>query len=271
MNRRYPLFHAKTYGILAFFSLLIFFSCADEVVTGRTGEPVSFTADIDEDSDDLDYIWSLVEQPDASIISTAYFKFNENSSTASFVPDKPGEYELMVNVFQYGDELARQSFNVQVEMGDATVPVPPEAPSVPDWYEDEGDSQWLREEVVDVPDVIEVAPVIENVKEVATEDAPPPQPKTIPRGIDIPKNEGRFTIQVVSKKSLEEAEVIAAELIDGGYDAYIQKAYFKETDEVWFRVRVGSYNSRETATTVANNLSKTRGTSTWVDFVRYEE
>lgn len=242
---------------------------------GRTGESVTFSADIDEDSDDLDYIWTLVEQPDASIINVTHFYFNEDRSTASFIPDKPGEYELMINVFQFGDELARQSFTVQVEQGDAVVSVP-EAPSEPDWYEDEGDSKWFEEpieEVEEVPEITEVAPVVENVQEVATESTPPPSPapKPIPRGIDIPKNEGRFTIQVVSKKSLEEAEVIAAELIEAGFDAYIQKAYFKETDEVWFRVRVGSYNSRETAKTVANNLSKSRGSSTWVDYVRYEE
>ena len=29
-----------------------------------------------------------------------------------------------------------------------------------------------------------------------------------------------------------------------GYDAYIQKAHFEKTDELWYRVRVGAFNSR---------------------------
>ena len=63
-------------------------------------------------------------------------------------------------------------------------------------------------------------------------------------------DENRFTIQVGSKKELEDAKTFAAKLIDAGYDAYIQKAYFRDTDEVWFRVRVGSYDNRDTALSV---------------------
>jgi len=50
-----------------------------------------------------------------------------------------------------------------------------------------------------------------------------------------------------------------------------KKAYFKETDEIWYRIRVGSYDSREAATLVAKTITKKRGISTWVDHVRLEE
>ena len=73
-----------------------------------------------------------------------------------------------------------------------------------------------------------------------------------------------------SKKELADAKTVAAKLIDAGYDAYIQKAVFKETNEIWYRIRVGSYDKRETATAVAKSLSKTQKESAWVDFVRYE-
>ena len=90
------------------------------------------------------------------------------------------------------------------------------------------------------------------------------------RGSSIPYDKDRFTIQVGSKKFLSDAKKFAAQLIDSGYDAYIQKASFKETSEVWYRIRVGSYDKRETATAVAKVLSKTRKEKAWVDFVRYE-
>ena len=95
------------------------------------------------------------------------------------------------------------------------------------------------------------------------------KPKKI-RGSSIPFDKDRFTIQVGSKKFLSDAKKFAAQLIDSGYDAYIQKASFKETSEVWYRIRVGSYDKRETATAVAKVLSKTRQEKAWVDFVRYE-
>ena len=67
-----------------------------------------------------------------------------------------------------------------------------------------------------------------------------------------------------------DAKKVAATLIESGYDAYIQKAFFKESNETWFRIRVGSYDNRETATAVAQSLSKSRRETAWVDFVRYE-
>lgn len=248
-------------------------------MTGRTGESISLNAEIPEDSDDLDYIWTIADQPDPSMLNVNQFRFNEDHSSTAFTPDLPGDYVMEVKVFQYGDEIAMQSFTITVEQGLA-VPEDPKEPTEPDWYEDESDRQWFEEPIEkedeqEVPLITDVAPAVENVEAIVTEapveKTPPPAPKPIPRGLDIPKNEGRFTIQVVSKKLLGDAELIAANLIDSGYDAYIQKAYFKETDEVWFRVRVGSYDSRETASAVAKTISETRNTSTWVDYVRFEE
>ncbi|MBC8322354.1 MAG: SPOR domain-containing protein [Candidatus Marinimicrobia bacterium] len=257
-------------------------ACGKEGLTGKTGEAISLNADIAEDSDDLDYIWTIVEQPDASMLRLANFNYNDQHSTVSFIPDAPGEYTLEVKVVQYGDELAVQLFTIAVEQGDA-VPIKTVEQVEPDWYEDENDRQWFEEEIAtedtitEAPEITEVAPAIEKDEELSEEvelETPPPaplKPKPIQRDLHIPKNEGRFTIQVVSKKLLADAEVIASKLIDDGFDAYIQKAYFKETDEVWFRVRVGSYDSRPTALTVSKSISKSRGTSTWVDYVRYEE
>jgi len=87
----------------------------------------------------------------------------------------------------------------------------------------------------------------------------------------IPFDKSRYTIQVASKKNLKDAEKTAANLIESGYDAYIQKAYFRDTDEVWFRIRVGSYDNRETALAVGKVIASAMTTDVWVDFVRFEE
>ena len=76
---------------------------------------------------------------------------------------------------------------------------------------------------------------------------------------------------MASKKNLNDAEKVAANLIESGYDAYIQKAYFRDTDEVWFRVRVGSYDNRDTALAVGKVIANAMTMEVWVDFVRFEE
>ena len=90
------------------------------------------------------------------------------------------------------------------------------------------------------------------------------------KGQSIPFDKNRFTIQIASKRKLGDAKKVAGKLIESGYDAYIQKANFKKSNEVWFRVRVGSYDNRQTASAVAESLSKTQKETAWVDFVRYE-
>jgi len=150
--------------------------------------------------------------------------------------------------------------------------------SEPKWYD--------AESIDDVLDEVKKTPLEQDVEiKLAKEEpivkniSPKPNKKTSKkiikkpkkvRGSSIPFDKDRFTIQVGSKKFLSDAKKFAAQLIDSGYDAYIQKASFKETNEVWYRIRVGSYDKRETATAVAKVLSKTRQEKAWVDFVRYE-
>jgi len=107
------------------------------------------------------------------------------------------------------------------------------------------------------------------VKKQTTASKPPVKKKN--SRYVIPFDKSRFTIQVASKKNLNDAEKIAANLIESGYDAYIQKAYFRDTDEVWFRVRVGSYDNRDTALAVGKVIADAMTTEVWIDFVRFEE
>ena len=98
----------------------------------------------------------------------------------------------------------------------------------------------------------------------------PPVKKKSSRYV-IPFDKSRYTIQIASKKNLNDAEKVAVNLIESGYDAYIQKAYFRDTDEVWFRVRVGCYDNRDTALSVGKVIADAMTTEVWIDFVRFEE
>ena len=91
------------------------------------------------------------------------------------------------------------------------------------------------------------------------------------KNASIPAKTDRFTIQVVSKKMLKDAEIYAARLINKGYDAYIQRVIFDDSDEIFYRVRIGSYDNINSAYATAKTVSKDLGMAAWVDFVREEQ
>ena len=116
-------------------------------------------------------------------------------------------------------------------------------------------------------------PIVEGSSEssdrkLITQNKTKGQPK---RNISIPAKTDRFTIQVVSKKMLKDAEIYAAKLISKGYDAYIQRVIFKDNDEIFYRVRIGSYDNYNSAQAVADIVSKDIKLSVWVDFVRLDK
>jgi cell division protein FtsN len=68
---------------------------------------------------------------------------------------------------------------------------------------------------------------------------------------------------------LSDAQLFSQNMISKGYDAYIQKVFF-DTNKIWYRVRVGSYDNYNSAKDAADVLSEELGMATWVDFVRKE-
>jgi len=277
--------------------LLFFFTgCFSSGEQGTVGEKISIQADVPEEGNDLEFSWKFTGLPEASQLSQVDLTLSEDGTVASFTPDVKGYYAVEVSVLQYNDEISTQSFEFDVRPGDETSvasekstgeesgpeeAVTEETPSGSSvkWYEEKEAQEALEE--LTTPLVSEVAePAKTDTETVAqmTAKAEKPAPKKIkpkPKkplpGSSIPYDHSRYTIQVSAKRSLDMAKSVAADLIKAGYDAYIQKAYFKETDEVWYRVRVGSYEKKETALAVAQSLSQINHEKAWVDFVRYED
>jgi len=272
-------------------SLLVLTGCSEENLTANVGDHVTITADKPEESQDLDFIWEWTSVPDNSQVDNSKIMKDETNATIEFIPDVAGLYSLEVSIFQYNDEISTQSFSYEVVANEIVEEekVETEAPeevedavaellvenNEPKWYELESVAAVVEEasQTTEVP-VVE----LEEPKAPPTPPSPPPATTTKPkkkkakliRGSSIPYDKERFTIQVASKKELADAKKVVATLIDAGFDAYIQKAAFKETNEIWYRVRVGSYDNRDTAVAVAESLSSTRRERAWVDFVRYE-
>lgn len=270
----------KVLKLMVFVSLINMIGCEEGGKPGFVGHPTEIAVEIPTDEGHFDFTWAITEQPDASILSTRDIMPMRSPGVFTFIPDATGTYVFHVAVFQYGDELSAQLhiFNIlpSVEQEQIVEDIPTPAPAVSTEPENvKSDDDWLNEEfpidTVDVPTPVthdSTTPKQETETNSTTTASKPNTPRP---GSSIPYLSDRYTIQVTSAKTLQQAEKVVLELIKAGYDAYIQKAYFKETDAVWFRVRVGSYEKRKVALAVSEKISSTLGYQIWIDFIRREK
>jgi len=273
--------------------LVSFFACSGGGIEGYVGESISITADNPEEGKDVDYNWTLANQPDGSLMnSTDLFASDDGQKMMSFIPDYPGDYSVEVVVSQYGDDIANQTFSFSI-----IDPKNQEEEIEDEESQDEVNEEWLNEDLEKESDVViedeeaesdyneeveedvdsddqgnEVSdedddnvPVTKNITSAGVK-AKAIQPK---KGASIAAKTDQFTIQITSKRMLSDAQLFSQKMISKGYDAYIQKALF-DTDKIWYRVRVGSYDNYNSAKAAADVLSEELGMATWVDFVRKE-
>lgn len=275
---RVPFMNIRSIAITI--SLILIGGCSKDSLPGFIGKAYTLSVDIPEDSQDMDFVWDVAEKPQVSALKYNDFDFTDDFAHMTFVPDAEGLYVFKVKIFQYNDEIASQSFSFKI-VDDGFRPEQDMLPlSEKDLVsiqpEPISETASAKEPETPEAELIEEAvqerePEIQIVETVIKAKPKAKKPKKPVLGRNIPFDAGRFTIQVASKKNLDDAKRVAADLIKDGFDAYIQKAYFEETDAVWFRVRVGSYNDRELAKKVAASVSKNMTEPAWVDFVRYEE
>ena len=272
--------------------LVSFFACSGGGIEGYVGESISITADNPEEGKDVDYNWTLANQPDGSLMNSTDLFASDDGQKMSFIPDYPGDYSVEVVVSQYGDDIANQTFSFSI-----IDPKNQEEEIEDEESQDEVNEEWLNEDLEKESDVViedeeaesdyneeveedvdsddqgnEVSdedddnvPVTKNITSAGVK-AKAIQPK---KGASIAAKTDQFTIQITSKRILSDAQLFSQKMISKGYDAYIQKALF-DTDKIWYRVRVGSYDNYNSAKAAADVLSEELGMATWVDFVRKE-
>jgi len=282
--------------IILFLTILVsFFACSGGGIEGYVGESISITADNPEEGKDVDYNWTLANQPDGSLMNSTDLFASDVGQKMSFIPDYPGDYSVEVVVSQYGDDIANQTFAFSI-----IDPNKQEEEVEGEESQDEVNEEWLNEDLEKESDVViedeeeesdeseydeEVEDDVdsddqeEKVEDENDNDVPVTkiitstsvqakaiQPK---KGASIAAKTDQFTIQITSKRILSDAQLFSQKMISKGYDAYIQKALF-DTDKIWYRVRVGSYDNYNSAKATADVLSEELGMATWVDFVRKE-
>ena len=80
-----------------------------------------------------------------------------------------------------------------------------------------------------------------------------------------------YTIQVAAWPSLEQARINQLKLIEEGVDAYIQRNYRKEKDEVWYRVRIGNFSDKIKAQEMQKQIESITGFQSWLDEIPNEK
>jgi hypothetical protein len=290
-------------NIIFLFSIL-FISCGSNGIEGYVSEPITITAEKPDDGNDLDYFWALSNQPDGSLMNSNDLISVNNGNKMTFIPDYPGDYSIEVIISEYGDEISNQIFNFSIldfsekkdkkNLNDTL--------NIESWLDEELDEE--EDELVNKQDDIDkesdelvneqddidkgadglvseqddidkesdelVNEQDDVVKKVDLISKNTDLTKTKLRKSNISERTDRFTIQITSKKMLKDAQSFSNQLIERGYDAYIQKVLFK-SNETFFRVRVGSYDNYNSAKIAANSLSEDLEMTTWVDFVRKEQ
>jgi septal ring-binding cell division protein DamX len=266
--------------------VLLAFSCSKENPVGYVGQPVSVRIDIPDESEDLEFLWELSSIPSNSYLINTDIQAGEDNFSVMFIPDVVGTYSIEASVFQYNDEIETQSFTFSItdalqldtsSISESDQTTLDTLALVELLANDENEESWYdsynADENLYYPSDTLSSKQYEKEEPKLPSKVPPKKAsikKKRLKGQAIPFDKNRFTIQIASKRRLGDAKKVAAKLIESGYDAYIQKANFKESSETWFRVRVGSYDNRQTASAVAESLSKTQKETAWVDFVRYE-
>ena len=215
---------------------------------------MTITAKNPDDISSLKYKWFVSEKPEESNLKLSEMTFSDDESTLSFIPDIAGHYSFRVSVSWYGEVISIQSFPLEIGTKIQNSPktkteAPPPSTS---WTEE--DKLWLEDS---------------NKK---------PETKSVPKFKEIvepelksfspTKNANYYTIQVAAKKDKKSAEKFMKEMQGNGFGAYIQEYYKEKSKELWYRIRVGSFASKDSAIIVADKIRDSMHVNSWIDYVR---
>ena len=121
--------------------LFLIFGCGGSGIEGYVNEPITITANNPEEGQDVDYFWSLAEQPDGSLINSGDLLASDYGQEMVFTPDYPGDYLIEVVISQYGDEISNQTFSFSIlDASDK---------QSSDNKSEEENEDWLNEEIDD--------------------------------------------------------------------------------------------------------------------------
>ena len=214
---------------------------------------MTITAKNPDDISSLKYKWFVSEKPEESNLKLSGMTFSNDESSLSFIPDIAGHYSFRVSVSWYGEVISIQSFPLEIgtNIQDSPETKPEALPPSTSWTEE--DKSWL-EDSIKKPETKSVP----KLKEIVEPELNSISPK---------KNADYYTIQVAAKKDKKSAEKFMKEMQGNGFGAYIQEYYKEKSKELWYRIRVGSFASKDSAIIVADKIRDSMHVESWIDYV----
>jgi len=243
--------------------LMLLSNCSKKpvVVTGVVGNPINLVPEIkkSEDTTGCTFKWGFIAKPAESIMDVLSFIPDSRSFSVSFIPDVPGDYELQ---FLSQDSNGQEKFKQIIKC--SVLPDTAQSPST----DTVAGQMPPRDLSAPPPQYAQSYPGGEN----ETTYSAMTQSQPIKTGKNIQKIPGKYTIQLGAYKNYDKAEAELKKLRAHNLDTYIQKAYFKETNETWYRIRTGTFDSYAEAKKVLNQLkARFPKENLWIDYVREDQ
>ena len=225
--------------------IIIFISCGtepefQEVMINKTVKV--FSQDYHNDSENYTFKWEPPVGPSKVVVP-----FDLKNDMLIFSPKVEGDYKIHLSIADISDEVIAEEMFYYRAIAETT------------------------EVAIANPDSEE-----DIVKELSGEQKPKKNIKAKTKTIQkskkhsnksAKKNNLHYTIQVAAWPSLEHARLDQLKLIEEGMDAYIQRHYRNEDDQVWYRVRIGNFKSKEKASIVQKQIESITHTETWLDIL----
>ena len=237
--------------LIHFAILLVFTACGSnpdyqEVMVNKTVKV--FSQDYHDDAENYTFKWESPAGP-----SKIAVPFDLKNDMLIFSPELEGDYQIHLSITDISDDvIAEEMFYYRA-----------------------------------IPETLEVAIAklsSEMKTTVPSSTVKKPQKKTKAKKENINQSKARkkrnksskntknvhYTIQVAAWPSLEHARIDQLKLIEEGMDAYIQRHYRNKKDEVWYRVRIGNFNSKAKALVVQKQIESITHAKTWLDVLPLE-
>ena len=229
--------------------IIIFTSCGSEpdfqeIMINKTVKV--FSQDYHNDAENYTFKWEPPVGPSKMVVP-----FDLKNDMLIFSPKLEGDYQIHLSITDISDEvIAEEMFYYRA-----------------------------------IAETIEVAianpdPEEDIAKKLVTEHKPKKKNKAKTKNIQqsnkhnnksANKNNVHYTIQVAAWPSLEHARLDQLKLIEEGMDAYIQRHYRNEDDQVWYRVRIGNFKSKENASIVQKQIESITHAETWLDILPFDQ
>ncbi|MBI45729.1 MAG: hypothetical protein CMG66_06175 [Candidatus Marinimicrobia bacterium] len=223
----------KIKKILLSIFMFVLLSCNEkqiwqEIETGKTIK--IFPESININNQDYIYKWSIPKGPENS-----NFDYSIENDKMLFTPFTIGEYQISLEIKDKDDkEIHNENFYFNAIKGNY-------------------DTAKSEKKSIDIKK-IEKKVVSKQEKQKET--------------IKEKKSNSKYTIQVASWTSLNKAKEDMNELIELGFDTYIEEYFDKKNNIQRWRVRIGSFKNKELAQKVKNKLSKFRGENPWIAYIK---